>query len=83
MDERREDRGNVAHLVDHAGSDGDGDDEVVGLVIPRIEHNSKLPGIVITASEVNFLKAEAWERWGGDGPAMKRPSGSPISFTIT
>lgn len=27
--------------------------------------NSKLPGIVITASEVNFLKAEAWERWGG------------------
>ncbi|THU42019.1 SusD/RagB family nutrient-binding outer membrane lipoprotein [Niastella caeni] len=27
--------------------------------------NSKLPGIVITSSEVNFLKAEAWERWGG------------------
>jgi hypothetical protein len=27
--------------------------------------NSKLPGIVITAPEVNFLKAEAWERWGG------------------
>lgn len=27
--------------------------------------NNKLPGIVITASEVNFLKAEAWERWGG------------------
>ena len=27
--------------------------------------NSKLPGIVITASEINFLKAEAWERWGG------------------
>jgi hypothetical protein len=27
--------------------------------------NSKLPGIVITASEVNFLKAEARERWGG------------------
>ncbi|WP_205508991.1 SusD/RagB family nutrient-binding outer membrane lipoprotein [Longitalea arenae] len=27
--------------------------------------NSKLPGIVITAAEVNFLKAEAWERWGG------------------
>lgn len=27
--------------------------------------NNKLPGIVITAPEVNFLKAEAWERWGG------------------
>jgi hypothetical protein len=28
-------------------------------------YNSKIPGIVITASEVNFLKAEAYERWGG------------------
>ena len=27
--------------------------------------NSKLPGIVMTAAEVNFLKAEAYERWGG------------------
>jgi hypothetical protein len=27
--------------------------------------NTKLPGIVITAAEVNFLKAEAWQRWGG------------------
>jgi hypothetical protein len=27
--------------------------------------NSKLPGIVFTASETNFLKAEAFERWGG------------------
>lgn len=27
--------------------------------------NSKIPGIVITAPEVNFLKAEAFERWGG------------------
>lgn len=26
-------------------------------------NNIKLPGIVITASEVNFLKAEAYERW--------------------
>ncbi len=32
--------------------------------------NSALPGIVITASEVNFLKAEAYERWGlGDAQA--------------
>lgn len=30
-----------------------------------ILYNSKLPGIVITASEVNFCKAEAYERWGG------------------
>ncbi|WP_259067192.1 SusD/RagB family nutrient-binding outer membrane lipoprotein [Mucilaginibacter sp. X4EP1] len=26
-------------------------------------NNIKMPGIVITASEVNFLKAEAYERW--------------------
>lgn len=32
--------------------------------------NNKLPGIVITAPEVNFLKAEAYERWGsGDAQA--------------
>jgi hypothetical protein len=30
--------------------------------------NSKLPGIMMTASEVNFLKAEAVERWGITGP---------------
>jgi hypothetical protein len=28
-------------------------------------YNSKLPGVLMTASEVNFLKAEAYERWGG------------------
>jgi len=27
--------------------------------------NPSLPGIVMTASETNFLKAEAFERWGG------------------
>ncbi len=27
--------------------------------------NTKLPGILFTVSEVNFLKAEAYERWGG------------------
>ncbi len=32
--------------------------------------NAALPGIVMTASEVNFLKAEAYERWGlGDAQA--------------
>lgn len=28
--------------------------------------NPALPGIIISAPEVNFLKAEAFERWGGD-----------------
>jgi len=27
-------------------------------------YNQKLPGILMTASEVNFIKAEAYERWG-------------------
>ncbi|WP_345231281.1 SusD/RagB family nutrient-binding outer membrane lipoprotein [Olivibacter ginsenosidimutans] len=31
--------------------------------------NSKLPGIMITASEVNFLKAEAEQRWGNESNA--------------
>lgn len=31
-------------------------------------YNSKLPGVVFTAAEVNFLKAEAYERWGGGDP---------------
>lgn len=31
--------------------------------------NPALPGIVITASEVNFLKAEAFERWGSSNDA--------------
>lgn len=26
--------------------------------------NTKLPGVVFTVSEINFLKAEAYERWG-------------------
>ncbi|WP_442590814.1 SusD/RagB family nutrient-binding outer membrane lipoprotein [Pedobacter sp. AW31-3R] len=31
--------------------------------------NLNLPGIVITSSEVNFLKAEAFERWGSTADA--------------
>ncbi|WP_069658305.1 SusD/RagB family nutrient-binding outer membrane lipoprotein [Arcticibacter eurypsychrophilus] len=31
--------------------------------------NPSLPGIVITASEVNFLKSEAYLRWGSDAEA--------------
>jgi hypothetical protein len=31
-------------------------------------NNSNLPGIVMTAAEVNFLKTEAYERWGGGDP---------------
>jgi hypothetical protein len=33
--------------------------------------NTKLPGVLITASEVNFLKAEAYERWGGGDPEQE------------
>ncbi|KIO75831.1 hypothetical protein TH53_18210 [Pedobacter lusitanus] len=33
-------------------------------------YNQKLPGIVITASEVNLLKAEAFERWGSSASAQ-------------
>ncbi|MBB6499312.1 SusD/RagB family nutrient-binding outer membrane lipoprotein [Pedobacter cryoconitis] len=32
--------------------------------------NQKLPGIIITASEVNLLKAEAYERWGSSASAQ-------------
>jgi hypothetical protein len=32
--------------------------------------NTAFPGIVITASEVNFLKAEAFERWGSTADAQ-------------
>jgi hypothetical protein len=31
--------------------------------------NASLPGIAMTASEVNFLKAEAYERWGSSAEA--------------
>ncbi|RYE34729.1 MAG: SusD/RagB family nutrient-binding outer membrane lipoprotein [Sphingobacteriaceae bacterium] len=33
-------------------------------------NNAKLPGISITAPEVNFLKAEAFERWGSSASAQ-------------
>jgi hypothetical protein len=32
--------------------------------------NTALPGIVITSAEVNFLKAEAYERWGSTADAQ-------------
>jgi hypothetical protein len=32
--------------------------------------NTAFPGIIITASEVNFLKAEAFERWGSTADAQ-------------
>lgn len=31
--------------------------------------NNKLPGVVMTVAEVDFLRAEAFERWGGGDPA--------------
>jgi len=33
--------------------------------------NTKFPGIVITSSEVNFIKAEAFERWGSTAQAQE------------
>ncbi|MFC4144346.1 SusD/RagB family nutrient-binding outer membrane lipoprotein [Pedobacter mendelii] len=33
-------------------------------------NNIKVPGVLITASEVNFLKAEAYERWGSTSNAL-------------
>ncbi|MDQ3290863.1 MAG: SusD/RagB family nutrient-binding outer membrane lipoprotein, partial [Bacteroidota bacterium] len=37
--------------------------------------NSKLPGVVVTSSEVSFLKAEAFERWGGGDAATAYKTG--------
>ncbi len=44
--------------------------------------NPSLPGIVMTASEVNFLKAEAYERWGGGdaGQAYETAIQQSVSF---
>jgi hypothetical protein len=44
--------------------------------------NTKLPGVVFTASEVNFLKAEAYERWGGGDASLEyfKGIGNSISF---
>ena len=38
-------------------------------------YNSKLPGVVMTSAEVNFLKAEAFERWGGGDPSSQYKKG--------
>ena len=38
-------------------------------------YNSKLPGVVMTVAEVNFLKAEAWERWGGPDAGLEYKKG--------
>jgi hypothetical protein len=37
--------------------------------------NSKLPGIMMTSAEVNFLRAEAVERWGITGPGALTADG--------
>lgn len=37
--------------------------------------NSKLPGIMMTSAEVNFLRAEAAERWGLTGPGALTAQG--------
>ncbi|HEY8935563.1 MAG TPA: SusD/RagB family nutrient-binding outer membrane lipoprotein [Cyclobacteriaceae bacterium] len=38
-------------------------------------YNTKLPGIVFTSSETSFLKAEAYERWGGGDAAQEYING--------
>src|SRR3990170_3062716 len=38
-------------------------------------YNSKLPGVVMTVAEVNFLKAEAFERWGGGDANLEYKKG--------
>lgn len=44
--------------------------------------NTKLPGVLFTVSEVNFLKAEAYERWGGGDAQQEYLKGirNSISF---
>lgn len=37
--------------------------------------NNQLPGVVMTASEVDFLRAEAFERWGGGDPSLAYEQG--------
>ena len=38
-------------------------------------YNPKLPGVIMTSAEVNFLRAEAFERWGGGDPASEYKKG--------
>jgi hypothetical protein len=38
-------------------------------------YNPKLPGVIMTSAEVNFLKAEAFERWGGGDPFSEYKKG--------
>ncbi|MBA4053075.1 MAG: SusD/RagB family nutrient-binding outer membrane lipoprotein [Marivirga sp.] len=38
-------------------------------------YNSNLPGVVMTTAEVNFLKAEAFQRWGGGDAASEYRKG--------
>ena len=47
-----------------------------------IWQNKALPGLVITASEVNFLKAEAQERWGNSTTA-KTAYETAVSQSVT
>lgn len=55
------------------GSVGDYDDQRRLYAVfdtATFTYNDNVPGVIVTASEVNFLKAEAFERWGlGDAAA--------------
>lgn len=44
--------------------------------------NSRLPGIVMTSAEVSFLKAEAFERWGGGDAKVAYETGVQQSIAF-
>lgn len=59
--------------IDFAGSQSDSLGRYAIWDSVTFLRNSKLPGVLVTAAEVNFLKAEAYERWGfGDAAETYR-----------
>lgn len=44
--------------------------------------NNKLPGVVMTVAEVDFLRAEAYERWGGGDPRLAYEQGVEHSIVF-
>ncbi|MEO5976875.1 MAG: SusD/RagB family nutrient-binding outer membrane lipoprotein [Chryseolinea sp.] len=44
--------------------------------------NSQLPGVVMTVAEVDFLKAEVFERWGGGDAALAYEQGLRHSISF-
>lgn len=44
--------------------------------------NNNFPGIIMTAAEINFCKAEAFERWGGGDPKAAYENGITQSINF-